>query len=168
MVVVVTARAELEPGFLHWFKKLTTIAKEAGLSIDFFARKDTLLELQDLQKVQTSEGKMTFNEFWNWDDFLIFTREVKKNDLLVIVSSRKGQASYQSQLEKLPYYLSNYFTANSFIMLYPQQVEKGIKMDDVQYFDSTLVERIAEAKVVNKAGNYLTRWFRKNKNNTGE
>jgi Kef-type K+ transport system membrane component KefB len=158
MVVAVTPKAEFEPGFCHWFSKLYTIAKEAGLSIDFFAGKETLLELQDLQKDQISEGKMTFNQFWNWDDFLIFTREVKKNDLLVIVSSRKGQVSYQHQLEKLPYYLSNYFTANSFIMLYPQQVEKGIKMDDVQYFDSTLAERIAEAKVVNKAGNYLTRW----------
>jgi Kef-type K+ transport system membrane component KefB len=163
MVVVVTARAELEPGFSHWFRKLSTIAKEAGLSLDFFAGKETILELQHLQKDQRSEGKMSFNLFWNWDDFLIFTREVKKNDLLVIVSSRKGQVSYQPQLEKLPYYLSNYFAANSFIMLYPQQVEKGIKMADVQYFDSTLAERIAEAKVVNKAGNYLTRLFTKNK-----
>jgi hypothetical protein len=161
MVVIITARAELEPGFSHWFRKLSTIAKEAGLSLDFFATNETLLELQSLQKEQRSEGKMTFNQFWNWDDFLIFTREVKKNDLLVIVSSRKGQISYQHQLEKLPYYLSNYFTANSFIMLYPKQVEKGIKMDDVQYFDSTLAEKIAEAKVVSKAGSYLTQLFKK-------
>ncbi|HJW17684.1 MAG TPA: hypothetical protein VJ499_11215, partial [Flavisolibacter sp.] len=63
-------------------------------------------------------------------------------------------------------YLSNYFTANSFIMLYPQQVEKGMKMDDVQYFDSTLAEKIVEAKVVNKAGNYLTQLFKKRTGNT--
>ena len=144
MIVVVTLKAELEPGFAHWFAKLTTIAKEAGLGIEFFATKETNKELEDQQKVQKVEIKTTFHDFDQWDDFLIFSREVRKNDLLVIVSSRKGHVSYQASLEKLPYYLSNYFMANSFIMLYPQQVERGIKMDDVQYVDSTLAETISE------------------------
>lgn len=163
MVVVVTTRAELEPGFGHWFKKLTTIAKEAGLSIDFFGTKDTLMELQNQQKAQKAEGKMLFHEFSYWDDFLIFSREVKKNDLLIIVSSRRGHISYQLQLEKLPYYLSNYFNASSFIMLYPQQVERGIKMDDVQYVDSSLAETITGRMAsVGKARGLWKRLFRKN------
>jgi hypothetical protein len=49
---------------------------------------------------------------------------VKSNDLLVIVSSRRGHSSYQHALEKLPYYLSNYFKEGSFMMVYPQQLEK--------------------------------------------
>lgn len=163
MVVTVTKNAELEPGFGHWFKKLATIASEAGMTIEFYASKDTLKELQVLQKAQKTEGKMAFHEFSDWEDFLIFSREVKKNDLLIIVSSRKGHISYQNELEKLPRYLSNYFTGNSFIMLYPQQVDKGIKMDDVQFFDSTLAESITEANVVNKAGNYLGRLFKRKK-----
>ena len=87
---------------------------------------------------------MIFHEFEDWNIFLIFSMEAKKNDLLVIVSSRKGHASYQSTLEKLPYYLSKYFTASSFIMLYPQQVERGIKMDDVQYIDGSLAETFSD------------------------
>ncbi|WP_020603333.1 cation:proton antiporter [Spirosoma spitsbergense] len=144
MIVVVTANAELEPGFSHWFAKLCTIAKEAGLPVEFYGSNKTLKELQDQQRVQKTEGKLSFHEFINWDDFLIFSREVKKNDLLVIVSSRKGHVSYQYSLGKLPYYLSNYFTDSSFIMLYPQQIEQGIKMNDVQYVDSTLAETISE------------------------
>jgi hypothetical protein len=68
-------------------------------------------------------------------------------------------------LEKLPYYLSNYFKENSFIMLYPQQIERGIKMDDVQYVDSSLGETISE-KVgsVGKAGGLFRRLFKRNKN----
>jgi hypothetical protein len=164
IIVAVTLKAELEPGFAHWFAKLTTIAKEAGMPIDFFASGETIKELQDQQKIQKEEGKMNFNEFSNWDDFLIFSREVRKNDLLIILSSRKGHVSYQSQLEKLPYYLSNYFKENSFIMLYPQQIERGIKMDDVQYVDSSLGETISE-KVgsVNKAGGLFKRLFKRNK-----
>lgn len=143
MVVVVTPKAELEPGFGHWFAKLATIAKEAGLGIEFFATKETIIELKDQQKRSKAEGKMNFQPFSDWDDFLIFSREVRKNDLLVIVSSRKGHISYQLTLEKLPYYLSKYFTDSSFIMLYPQQVEKGIKMDDIQYVDSSVAEAIS-------------------------
>jgi hypothetical protein len=144
IVVVVTTKAELEPGFSHWFTKLSIIAKEAGLPVEFFGAKATLKELQDQQTVQKSQGKMAFHEFSNWDDFLIFSRVVKKNDLLIILSSRKGHISYQNQLEKLPYYLSNYFQENSFIMLYPQQIEKGIKMNDIHYPDGSLGETISE------------------------
>lgn len=162
MVVVVTPNAELEPGFSHWFTKLTTIGKEAALAIEFFAAKQTLKELMVQQKQQKSEGKIVFNEFSQWDDFLIFTREVKKNDLLIIVSSRKGHISYQQQLDKLPYYLFNYFKDNSFIVLYPQQIERGIKMDDVQYVDSSLAETVNEkVQVLKKPGNLLKGLFSK-------
>lgn len=162
LVVVVTARAELEPGFGHWFRKLTTIAREAGIGIDFFGHPETLNELRMLQQKKNSEAKMAFQSFSNWDDFLIFCREVKKNDLLVIVSSRKGHDSYQPQLEKLPYYLSNYFTANSFIMLYPEQVDRGLKMSDVQHVDSSLAETISDRVAsVGKAKSLFRGWFKR-------
>ena len=162
MVVVVSPNAELEPGFGHWYLKLTTIAKEAGLPLEFFATKQTIKELLDQQKLYKSEGKIVLHEFSRWDDFLIFTREVKKNDLLIIVTSRKGHISYQPQLDKLPYYLFRYFIENSFIMLYPQQIERGIKMDDVQYVDSSLAETVSE-NVLNKPGNLLKGLFKRKK-----
>jgi Kef-type K+ transport system membrane component KefB len=162
LVVAVTVKAELEPGFAHWFSKLSNIAKEAGLAIEFFATGETIKELQDQQAIKKAEVKMIFHEFSNWDDFLIFSREVKKDDLLVIVSSRKEHVSYQTALEKLPYYLSNYFSANSFIMLYPQQVERGLKMDDVQFVDGSLAQTISGSVAqVSKAGRLWKRLFRK-------
>ena len=49
-------------------------------------------------------------------------------------------------------------------MLYPQQIEKGIKMDDVQYVDSSLGETISEkVETVTKAGGFLKRIFTKRK-----
>ncbi|MEO6357754.1 MAG: cation:proton antiporter [Ferruginibacter sp.] len=161
MIVVVTLNAELEPGFSHWFTKLSTIAKEAGLPVEFYAGSKTLKELQGRQRMQKAEGKMSFHEFINWDDFLIFSREIKKNDLLVIVSSRKGHVSYQASSEKLPYYLSNYFMDNSFIMLYPQQIEQGLKMNDVLYVDGTLAETISDKVAsVAKGRGFLRKLFK--------
>jgi len=162
VVVAVTPNAELEPGFGHWFGKLATIAKEAGLALSFFGTEQTLKELRELQRTQHAEGKMMFSEFSNWDDFLIFSREVKKDDLLVVVSSRKGHVSYQPSLGKLSYYLSTYFTANGFIMLYPQQVERGLKMNDVQYVDGSLAETLSgKVASVSKTRNIFEKLFKR-------
>lgn len=163
IVAVVTTRAEREPGFAHWYRKLTNIARSSGLSISFFATRETIREMQELQKQQNTEVKISWQEFSQWDDFLIFSREVKKDDLLFIVSSRKGQVSWQHQLDKLPYYLSNYFPNTSFIMLYPQQIERGLKMGDVQYIDSSLAETISENLATIGKAKKLWRQFRKNK-----
>jgi hypothetical protein len=162
MVVVVSGKAELEPGFSHWFSKLSTIAKEAGISIEFFGREESLLELKDLNELSVSPVQATFNRFVNWEDFLVFTRELKSNDLFVIISSRKGHVSYHAALEKLPYNLTNYFTQNSFIILYPKQLEMGLNMNDVQHVDGSLMETIADkVSVVNKAGSLFNRIFKR-------
>lgn len=142
MVVVVPPRAELEPGFAHWFAKLTTICKEAGLSMIFYASPATMLELQD-QKKKVHALDIDFIKFTNWDDFLIFSRELKPNDLFVIISSRKGHVSYISHLNRMPHYLSRYFSANSFLLVYPKQLEHGVKMEDIEHVDSTLIESIS-------------------------
>lgn len=164
MLVAVPQKAELEPGFSHWVSKLSTIAKEGGMSIDFFANTETLKELTDLQKLNMNAPKMNFHLFSNWEDFLIISRELKTNDLLVIVSSRKKHVSYTAAFEKLPYYLSNYFSDFSFILLYPKQTEQGIRMEDIQHVDSSLAEAISEkVGAVGKAGSFIMDIFRKKK-----
>ncbi|GAA4469520.1 cation:proton antiporter [Nibrella saemangeumensis] len=129
MVIAVPPKAELEPGFLHWFDKLTNLAKEAGLDLLFYAHPDTIRHLDKITQRSTSALRVTFRKFINWSDFLILGREIKQNDLFVIVSSRKGHPSYNAQLDKLPYYLTNYFESSSFIILYPKQLETSLNVD---------------------------------------
>jgi Kef-type K+ transport system membrane component KefB len=160
IIAVVTIKAESEPGFSHWFNKLTTIAKESGLPLEFYSGKETTIQLKNLQSVQKVEAKLLFHYYDNWEDFLIFSREVKKDDLLTIVSSRKNHRSYQTALEKLPYYLSNYFKENSFIMIYPRQLERGVHVDDAQYIDGELADVIS---AIPKRGvrEFMKRWFKR-------
>ncbi len=142
IVVVVPLRAELEPGFLHWFNKLHTSSKETGLPLVIYAHPQTIDHLEVANKHKPSPLKITYTEFTNWDDFLIFSRDVKPNDLFIIVSSRKGHVSYHSQLDKLPYHLSKYFDKNSFILLYPKQLEHG--REDVQLVDTAFIESLSD------------------------
>ncbi|WP_207427465.1 cation:proton antiporter [Pedobacter sp. SYSU D00535] len=154
MVVAVPPHAESEPGFVHWLNKLGTIAKEAGLPIVFYAANEALEHLKN--HFSSSSVKVDCKPFHNWDDFLIFSRELKQNDLFWIISSRKGHISYVEQLEKLPYYLSNYLTNNSFIILYPKQMETDMLGGET--FIETISDKI---NVVNKAGSFLKRLFRR-------
>jgi Kef-type K+ transport system membrane component KefB len=143
MVVVVPPLAELEPGFSHWYAKLVSIAKEGGMSISMYAAPKTLAELENQGKIINNSLKTEYQSFSNWEDFLAFSGELKTNDLFVIVSSRKGHVSYTHQLDKLPYYLSNYFRNNSFLLLYPSQTEQGLRMDKLDQVDSSLIETLA-------------------------
>ncbi|MFT4093144.1 MAG: cation:proton antiporter [Niabella sp.] len=156
MLVAVTPAAETDPGFSHWIDKLSNLAKEAGMRIVFYSSETTLAAIKNMVSKKDDTLQVVYNKFNNWDDFLIFTRELNANDLFIIVSSRKGRNSYIPQLNKLPYYLSNYFSNHSFIILYPEQLDTGINMSDIQHADGKLIETISEQfGVINKAGKYL-------------
>ena len=162
MVVLVTPDAELEAGFLHWFIKVSNIAKSAGMPVSFYAAADTLLEMEQAAAAMKNTPKMLFNEFSDWADFLIFSRELKPNDLFMIVSSRKMYLSYHEQLGKLPYYLSKYFEGNSFIILYPKQVNSAIAAEEIQAFGSDNVDRnVPTSGFINRLAHTLKRFLTK-------
>lgn len=164
MVIAITPGAEKEPGFLHWFLRISTIAKAGGLSFHFFAEEQTNAELQKLNSQSASPVSAVYNQFSNWEDFLILSRELKQNDFFVIVSSRKGHISYDENLEKLPYYLSKYFIHNSFIIIYPKQLEADSSLLEKDHSDHFLLDALTEnLQVVNKAGDYISKIFKKKK-----
>lgn len=164
MVVAVPPKAELEPGFLHWFQKICTIVREAGIGIAFYAHQQTIQELKVHNQRQANPINATFNEFSNWEDFLIFSRELKKDDLFVIVSSRRGHVSYHSQIEKISYYLARYFKNNSFLLLYPEQLEIGLQMANIEHADGTLIETISEnINIFNRLGQMVRKKIRGDK-----
>jgi len=156
MVVVVPSNAELEPGFVHWFDKLSSVAKESGFPVFIYASPDTIKHLQQVNGDRPNPLDIKYNEFTNWDDFLIFSKEVKANDLFIIISSRQGHVSYQSQLDRLPHNLTKYFKENSFIILYPKQLEHNLQMQDASFANTTTITTLTENRnFLNKLKNLL-------------
>ncbi|MEO6546401.1 MAG: cation:proton antiporter [Ferruginibacter sp.] len=122
IVVVLPPNAEYEQGFIHWFDGLQTMTKETGLAVILYANEASIKVLKETNANTSAPISITYNEFENWEDFLVLTREVKTDDLFIIVSSRKGYLSYTNEIEKLPKYLLKYFVQNSYIILYPEQL----------------------------------------------
>lgn len=142
MLVVVPPNAELEPGFIHWLSNIITLAEHSALSTTFYGAERTLAQIRQAGLRISPQLSMMFKEFNDWDDFLIFSREIRKNDLFVIVSSRKGHVSYLRQLNKLPHYLITYFDQNSFLIIYPKQLDMGLDLADIQPAKDNVIESI--------------------------
>lgn len=160
IVAVAPPNAEKEAGFIHWLNKLFLIGKENALELIYYAHPTTMAFIKNIAQKNHNQLTLSFKEFSNWDDFLILSREIRPNDLFIIISSRKGGNSYVPQLTKLPYYLSHYFNANSFILIYPKQIEAGINMGDIQQADSGLIETLTEQiGSITKVGKYLKKTF---------
>lgn len=162
IVAAVPPKAELEPGFIHWLGKVYNIAREAALPLVFYANEATMDAIQTVDQTRNTMVVKTFQQFSNWEDFLILSRELKQNDLFLIISSRKGHISYTRELDKLPYYLHQYFSSFSLLMIFPKQLESGINMTDIEQADGNLIEVLADKiGTVGRAGSILKGWMRR-------
>ncbi len=56
---------------------------------------------------------------------MIISRDIKENDALMIVMSRKNYPSYLKNMAMIPTYLNKYFCKNSCILVYPMQIGIG-------------------------------------------
>ncbi len=117
--VIVPENAEREIGFLFWLIRVWNIGRNTGARIVFMASSATLKYLKDIHVKHPIEAE--FREFEEWDEFLALTREVKNDDGLIIIMSRKGHRSYNAHMAKVPGYLNKYFQQNNFILVFPMQ-----------------------------------------------
>ncbi len=118
-LVVVPARAEKEVGFPMWVNKVWNIIHNSGAKAVFYASEDTTMYLKDIYKKRPIEAE--FSSFDDWDDFLIMSREIKSDDTLWVVMSRRERLSYHANMSRIPNYLNKYFQSNSFVLVYPIQ-----------------------------------------------
>ncbi len=146
-LIIVPDKAEREFGFLFWLIKIWNLAQNSGAKIVFYATVETLAAIREFQIRQPFE--FDFLEFYNWDDFLIISRNINKNDNLIIVMGRKDQLSYQSAMDRIPDYLNQYFQNYNFMLIYPLQgVING--SSEIDFKNPTILEPIERLDEIGK------------------
>src|SRR5690606_11521764 len=116
---VAPPRAENEEGFTSWMLKLSKLANELSIPFYMNCNKETQDFIIKLAKKNKSIPLIIFSEFNDWDDFFVLSKHINDNDLIVLVSARKGSVSYFNQLDKLPSKLEKHFPLISKIIVYP-------------------------------------------------
>lgn len=127
-VVVIPEKAEREIGFPFWLIKIWNLGKNTSTKIVFYGSETTINLIKDIHSNHPVEAE--FNEFSNWEDFLILSRSISKDDGLVVVMSRKSNLSYNATMPIIPHYMNKYFDKNNVLIVYPIQMGMNTsKMD---------------------------------------
>lgn len=118
-LVVLPPNAEKEMGFVFWLLRIWNIGSNTGAKLVFYATGETIGYIKQVQKRQ--DLPVDYVPFEDWEDFLIISRDLKTNDALIVVLSRKNGLSYDPIMKKIPKYLNKYYQSNNYILIYPMQ-----------------------------------------------
>lgn len=118
-LIIIPELAEKEIGFNQIIFRLRNVTQNTGAATVFYGSEATLNALKKL--LAKKSGKASYIEFNDWDDFLIVFRDIKPDDTMWIILSRKEGLSYAPAMARIPKYLNKYFQANSFVLAYPVQ-----------------------------------------------
>jgi hypothetical protein len=160
IVLVLTKNAEYEIGFAHWVKKIIKLSKQVNARIVVCSTSPTYKAFQREAKNNRSHVEMNWRNFEEVEDFLVLSKEISKDDLIVVVSARKGTLSYHSYMENIPNKLAKHFSNNNFILLYPEQKQGDMPEVGMQSQDINLAPIQEQIDRFNKLGRGIRRIFR--------
>lgn len=156
-LIIIPEKAEIEIGFSSWITKVWNIARNTNTKMVFYGVEDTLNEIKNILEKHPIEASFVY--FNDWNNFLTLTKDVKVDDSLMIVLSRKEYISYNSIMPKIPSYLNSYFTKNSFIIIYPKQMGVN-ELSTLNLKDTSPIEPMEKLDEIGKS---LLNIFKKNK-----
>jgi Kef-type K+ transport system membrane component KefB len=146
-LLIVPPNAEYETGFTFWLVKIWNISENTGAKIVFYSTHKIIDLIKEITKKHPIN--IEYVEFFNWNEFLILSRDVKNDDNLVIVLSRKNFLSYHTEMTKIPMYLNKYFSSNNFVLVFPAQ-SISIHEEKVDLTNSSLIETIEKVDIIGK------------------
>lgn len=120
IILAVPLGSEDMPGFEQWMKKVVKMSEELTVSVEVFCTRETWAAIKVLLKRLKLKAPLEFHEFKNWEDYLIISKHVKPEDILILVSAREETFAYQPILEEIPFKMEKYFPENTKLIIFPQ------------------------------------------------
>jgi Kef-type K+ transport system membrane component KefB len=163
LVLVMPKNAEYEIGFSHYLQKIILLSKQVGARILICCHHKTqvVIEAKLLQSKQSVD--IVFKQFDEIEELLILSREITSNDLIVVISARKGTISYQPYFEGMSARLNRHFNDNNVILIFPEQTEMDYLEAGLQPDDLTLAPIQEQLANLNKLSKAVRRIFKGNK-----
>lgn len=125
-LVLIPNNAEKEVGFIKVLDRVWNVLQNTGAKVVFYGSESTLAAVQKLFKRRA--GEISYQTFNDWEDFLIVFRDIKSDDGMWVLLSRKDGICYNPIMQKIPGYLNKYFKPNSFVLVYPvQALDEGTR-----------------------------------------
>ena len=161
LVFICPPFSELENGFDLVIQKIARISSEFSMSVVVVA------EEKSFESVESTIGKLKLNfrpifkQFTDWQDFLVLTREIGPNDLIVFNSSRKGSLSYLPIFETLLQKFEKHFDRNNIIVIYSKEHENTLSTQTYKDFSITPKPLVKGVEALENIGKEIGSIFRK-------
>lgn len=162
MILVLPRNTEYELGFANYMRKLVRLAKQAGARMVIYCGGKTQQAIRQFIAEGRSSVEAFFHELEQMEDFLVAARNISPDDLLVVVSARKGTLSYQVYLENIPAKLGRHFRENNVILVYPEQRTTENNEPGMQEGDILLTPIQEQLVNINRLRRAIGRIFRRN------
>ena len=156
IMVAVPPKAEYESGFYKWVERLARIGGQLGCRVHFWAHPDTFQRISGYMNRFHGSVRVEFSPMDDWDDLLLISSKVAFDHLMVIVCARKGAISYQSSFEELPNQITKYFSNNSLMLIYPDQLG-----DPLENFTFSSPRSQAENRLYDQVSKWVYKWMKK-------
>lgn len=119
IIVIAPPLSEREAGFELWCNKTIRLSQELSVPAIVFSEERTKQAMESEIAENKLSPAITYQLFEDWEDFLVLSRHIQKDDLVILISARKGSFSHMYLLDSLPLKLEKYFEKNSKIVVYP-------------------------------------------------
>ena len=119
-LVIVPPGAEKEAGFQMWLQRIRQLARNTGAKVAFFASDATLQHIRP-RRERKAPANIGFVPFDRWDDLPSLEHDLRDDDCLWFVMSRRDRVSYHPAMSRIPGYLEQMFAGYSAVLVYPVQ-----------------------------------------------
>lgn len=121
ITVLVPQKAEYETGFRRWVERVASLGVQIGAKVIFCAPAATVPYIQGVLMAGEYSFSHEYRSMESWDDFLLLSRDISDEDLMIVIGARRSSISFRSALESLPEFLSKYYANQNIIVIYPEQ-----------------------------------------------
>ena len=120
MRAAVPPLVDQQQGFDEGIRILCRIARHAGTRMEFVATEATQTRIRGILAALPGKLEAAFAVCDRWEDLPGFLRaDLLDSDLVALVSARRSQAAWGTELERLPSELARRFPRNNLLLLFP-------------------------------------------------
>ena len=140
LLVAVPRYAEKEHDFISCFGLVRRLSSQIGARVIFYTNEETQHALQAFCRRKGKFLRASFREMEAWEDVLMIAKQMKQDDLIVLINARPSTPSYNPLFEQVPDMLGKFFTDHSYMVVYPEQ-QTGAAIPDILTGDNTQASR---------------------------
>ena len=136
LLVAVPRYAEKEHDFISCFGLVRRLSSQIGARVIFYTNEETQHALQAFCRRKGKFLRASYREMEAWEDVLMIAKQMKQDDLIVLINARPSTPSYNPLFEQVPDVLGKFFTDHSYMVVYPEQ-QTGAAIPDILTGDNT-------------------------------